>query len=230
MTKPTDAPPRQGWLAQGEAKEIIDVSPLVSERTAVFPGDVAFRRRVSMGFDQGHHLALSDVTTTLHIGAHADAPAHFGARGQTIDQRPLVRYFGLAQVVEVALPRGARILPKDVEGVLGSAGKVDAPRILFKTRSFPDPDRWNDDFNALSPELVHWLADRGVVTVGIDTPSVDPADSKALESHAAILERDLANLEGLVLEAAEPGLYILSALPLRLSGADAAPVRAVLLR
>jgi arylformamidase len=101
--------------------------------------------------------------------------------------------------------------------------------VLFKTGSFPDPNQWNGDFNALSPELIEHLADQGVVTVGIDTPSVDPADSKALESHQALFRRDVAVLEGLILNRVTPGVYTLVALPLALKDADASPVRAILL-
>jgi len=118
--------------------------------------------------------------------------------------------------------RGRRILPADLPG------PVQAPRLLLRTGSYPDPTRFNPGFASLSPALVHVLADQGVVLVGIDTPSVDPFDSKALESHQAILHRDLAILEGLVLDAVAPGLYTLIALPLRIPGADASPVRAVL--
>jgi arylformamidase len=64
--------------------------------------------------------------------------------------------------------------------------------------------------------------------VGIDTPSIDPADSKDLPSHAMVAAHDLAILEGVVLDHVEDGVYTLVALPLRLEGADASPVRAVL--
>ena len=108
------------------------------------------------------------------------------------------------------------------------SGAPQTPRVLFATGSFPDPNAWNEDFSSLSPELVHLLADAGVRLVGIDTPSVDPSTSKALESHSAVAQRDLAILEGLVLDGVAPGLYRLMAFPLKLSGADASPVRAVL--
>lgn len=203
--------------------KIWDISPPVHAGTAVFPGDVEFARNVSMDFPQDH-LALSSITTTLHIGAHADSSSHYHKDGKGIDQRPLERYLGPCQVIEVKLKRGERILPSHL---LGS--KIGAPRVLFKTGSFPDPDSWNNDFNSLSPELIELLADQGVVLVGIDTPSVDPSDSKGLESHQALYKRDLAVLEGIILDQVSPGLYTLVALPLRLKDADASPVRAILL-
>jgi arylformamidase len=105
---------------------------------------------------------------------------------------------------------------------------IQAPRVLFKTGSFPDPEHFNTDFCSLSPELVDHLAQAGVVLVGLDTPSVDPVDSKALQAHNAIYRADMAILEGVVLDAIAPGVYTLIALPLKIEGGDASPVRAVL--
>jgi arylformamidase len=69
---------------------------------------------------------------------------------------------------------------------------------------------------------------QGVKLIGVDTPSVDPFDSHDLPSHRAFLRCDMAILEGLVLKDVPDGLYELIALPLRLVGFDASPVRAVL--
>jgi arylformamidase len=202
--------------------QYIDISPVLRGSTAVFPGDTSFRRTENMSFKNGHHLDLSDVRTTLHVGAHTDAPSHYHREGKTIDQRSLSLYMGPCQVIEV-LGRHPRIKPEHVKD------KILAPRVLFKTNSFPDPDQWTDHFSALSPELIYFLKDHQVALVGIDTPSVDPATDKSLASHKAIFETDMAILEGIILSAASPGLYQLIALPLRIEQADASPVRAILL-
>ena len=130
---------------------------------------------------------------------------------------------GLCQVISVKLKPRERILPDHLQGQ-----KIRAPRVLFKTSSFDDPDNWNNDFNSLSPELIEWLAKEKVKLVGIDTPSVDPADDKVLHSHNCIYENNFAILEGIILKSVEDGLYTLIALPLKIKGADAAPVRAIL--
>ncbi len=176
-----------------------------------------------MSLAAGANIELSRVTTTLHLGAHADAPSHYVAGGASIGERNLAAYLGPCEVIAIELRPGERVLPHHLPG------PIRAPRVLFRTGTFPDPDRWNHDFGALSPELLHALADQGALLVGIDTPSVDPEDSPELPSHQALAARDLAVLEGLVLADVPPGLYTLIALPLRLSGADASPVRAVLL-
>ena len=105
---------------------------------------------------------------------------------------------------------------------------VTAPRLLLATGTFSDPEQFNEDFAALDPELVEQLGRQGVRLVGIDTPSVDLFDSKDLPAHRMFLKCDMAILEGLVLRDVPEGEYELIALPLRLVGFDASPVRAVL--
>jgi arylformamidase len=199
-----------------------DLSPRIHPGLAVWPGDVPFRREASLSMAEGANLDLSAIRSTVHLGAHADAPSHFLRGGTGIGDVDLAPYFGACQVVAVALPRGERILPAHL------TGPVKAPRILFRTSSFPDPDCFNEDFNSLSPELIDHLHGRGVVLVGLDTPSVDPFASKLLEAHQALARTGMRNLEGLLLEGVPEGLYTLIALPLRLDGADASPVRAIL--
>lgn len=201
-----------------------DISPVISRRTAVFPGDQLFESNVALSFQKGDHLALSSIRSTVHVGAHVDAPSHYHRDGVSIEKRDLKYYLGIAQVVTVKLPRGERILPRHIQNL-----KISATRVLFKTGSFPDPNHWNGDFNSLSPELIEDLSKKGVILVGIDTPSVDPAESKGLECHQAIYRANLAILEGIVLDQVPDGVYTLLALPLRIEGADASPVRAILL-
>ncbi len=202
--------------------EIYDISPLISEQTAVFPGDVAFERNVLMSQEQGAHLDLSSMTTTLHIGAHADAVSHYGPNEPGIDQKDLRTYMGHCQVIEVNTAFNQRISLHDFE-----INSVASPRVLFKTNSFR-PNEWSNDFVSLSPEVVQALADSGVLLVGLDTPSIDPATSKKLESHQAVLKNNMSILEGLVLEDVPVGQYQLIALPLKIKDGDASPVRAIL--
>jgi arylformamidase len=201
---------------------LIDISPLVSARIAVWPGDTPYGYTANLRFADGANLDLGEVRTTVHVGAHADASRHYHPDGAGIEARDLDLYHGECEVISVEVARGARITPDDLPHF------PTAPRVLFRTGTFPDPERFDEDFASFSPELLEQLADRGVRLVGIDTPSVDPFESKALESHQVLFERDMAVLEGLVLAHVDPGRYTLIALPLRLEGADASPVRAAL--
>jgi arylformamidase len=201
---------------------IIDISPPITPRLAVFPGDTPAGREVLMDMARGDALTLSTLRATVHLGAHADAPSHYGHPARSIDEQDLSIYMGPCQVIRVQNARGRRLAPRDIPAA------IHAERLLFATGTFPDPTVFNRDFAAIEPALVDHLADRGVKLIGIDTPSVDTADSKVLVAHHRFLARDVAILEGLVLDAVEPGRYELIALPLRLEGFDASPVRAVL--
>ena len=205
-------------------EHLIDISPRVSPDIAVWPGDVPFSRDVSCDLEEGDNFTLSSITTTVHLGAHTDAPNHYAKGAAGIGSRDLRYYYGPCQVVHVDIPSGGRILPEHVTASIG------AERVLFRTGSFPDLNHFAEHFNSLSPELVDWLHDQGVILVGIDTPSVDPFRDRELLSHNAIARHDMAILEGVVLEQVPEGSYTLIALPLRLEGVDASPVRAALLK
>ncbi|MFZ2490651.1 MAG: cyclase family protein [Thermoanaerobaculia bacterium] len=202
---------------------LLDISPLVDATIQVWPGDTPYTRTVNLDMAAGSSLTLSHIQTTVHVGAHADAPSHYSAEGEDIASRKLDYYVGACNVIDLEGIGARRIMPSDL------AGKhITAARVLFRTGSFPDPRSWPGEFASLSPELVDALHERGVVLVGIDTPSVDPFESKLLEAHQALAEHDMANLEGLVLDGVPEAEYELIALPLRLGGADGSPVRAVL--
>lgn len=202
---------------------MIDISPVIDPTIAVWPGDTPYVRTINVDMEKGGNLTLSDIRTTVHVGAHTDAPSHYLPDGQDIASRSLHYYIGPCSVIHVEGARGRRIMPNDLEGK-----RIMATRVLLRTGTFPDPRNWNDDFASLSPELVDWLHSLGVILIGIDTPSVDPFESKALEAHQALARHDMANLEGLVLDRVAEGRYELVALPLALAGADGSPVRAIL--
>lgn len=171
---------------------------------------------------RGDNLTLCTFHSTVHVGAHADAPSHYSKDGPSIGERSLDLYLGECQVIRVGAPAGGRIRPEAL------SDPVCAARVLFATGTYPDPESFNDDFAACTPELIDHLHGRGVRLVGIDTPSVDPFASKELPVHKRCLEHDMAILEGVRLDGVPAGVYELIALPLPLMGFDASPVRAVL--
>jgi arylformamidase len=201
----------------------IDISPVIDPTINVWPGDTPYARTVNVDMATGGNMTLSDIRTTLHVGAHADAPSHYTAGGEDIASRSLHYYIGPCVVLPIEGVQGRRIMPDDLAGK-----RILAARVLLRTGTFPDHRRWNNDFASLSPELVDWLHSLGVITIGIDTPSVDPFESKQLEAHQAFARHNMANLEGLVLDGVAEGRYELVALPLRIAGADGSPVRAIL--
>lgn len=201
---------------------IYDISPLIDERIAVWPGDTNFSRAWQCQIKDGSNIDLSTITTTVHIGAHADAPSHFHSDGVTIDRVAIEPYWGPCTVITVR--RRPLIMPEDVAPALAKGAR----RILVRTDTQPDRTVFPTDFSAFSPEAVRAMGAAGVVLIGIDTASVDPFSSKALPAHQELYRCNIRNLEGLSLEHVPDGEYELVAIPLKLAGGDASPVRAVL--
>jgi kynurenine 3-monooxygenase len=204
---------------------LFDITPAITPSLTVWPGDTPPSREILCDISRGDTVTLSTLRATVHLGAHADGPNHYGPGAPGIGERPLHYYIGPCQVITVAIARAQRIGP---EHLAGGIDAITQPRVLFRTSTFPDPESWNSDFAAVSVELIEALAARGVITIGIDTPSVDLQDSKDLPAHKAILKHDIAILEGLVLTDVPDANYELIAPPLRLMNYDASPVRALL--
>ena len=201
---------------------IYDITPPISPCLQVWPGDTPLTREVLLDMKRGDNITLSSLRATVHLGAHADAPSHYDAEGAAIDQRELSYYLGPCQVIRVAAERGSLVSPEAIQT------PIHAERILLATDTFPDPTQFNEDFAALSSALVDMLHGAGVCLIGIDTPSVDLFASRELLAHKTMLRYDMAILEGLALDGVPEGIYELVALPLKLVGFDASPVRAVL--
>ena len=199
-----------------------DISPPIDTGSPLFPGDTCYSQQWTAQIGPGCPVNLSAITMSPHIGAHADAPLHYGAGAATIGQVDLAPYLGPCRVIH-AIDCGPLVRPEH----LARAAARLPPRVLVRT-CMRAPTRWSSDFSAFAPETIAWLAGLGVRLVGIDSPSVDPAASKTLSSHRLLLAHDLRVLENLVLDEVAAGDYELIALPLKLTMADASPVRAVL--
>lgn len=204
---------------------IYDITPPVTSNMNVWPGDTPLSREVLCEIEKGATVTLSTLRTTVHLGAHADGPNHYGAGAPGIGERSLRYYIGPCQVIHAPGARGRRV---GVADIVGGLDQIATERVLIRTGSFPDFSNWNSDFAGLEASLVQSLHDKGVITVGVDTPSVDVQESKDLPAHKAFLRNDMAIIEGLMLSDVPPGRYELIALPLRLMGFDASPVRAIL--
>lgn len=194
---------------------IFDISPLVTQDSPVYPGDAPLRiKRVSEA-----PALVSAFGMSPHLGAHVDAPAHLHAAGEVADLS-LNRLLGSAQVL--ALSVAGEITPQALQGK-----PIVAERLLLKT-GFRLGTSWPEQFPYLSAESVDYLNQRHVRLIGIDTPSIDAAESEALPSHRRAVDAGMLILENLDLAAVGEGLYELIALPLKIRGLEASPVRAVL--
>ena len=203
-------------------KKLWDISPPIAADSPLFPGDAPYSQAWTARIGPDSPVNLSAITLSPHIGAHADAPLHYADGERSIGQLDLAPYLGPCRVIH-AIDCGALVRPEH----LAHAVTALPPRVLVRTCALA-PTRWSPQFSAFAPETLIWLAGQGVKLVGIDSQSVDPADSKTLDSHQELLAHDLRVLENLVLDSVPAGDYELIALPLKLTAADASPVRAVL--
>jgi arylformamidase len=201
-----------------------DISPPVDAASPVFPGDARYEQRWAATLGPGCPVNVSTITLSPHTGAHADAPLHYDPQGATIGALELAPYLGPCRVIH-AIGVAPLVLWQHLEHAIDDHLP---PRVLVRTYARMPFDRWDEALAAYAPETIERLADLGVTLVGIDTASIDPADSKSLDSHQVIRRRGLRVLENLVLDDVPEGDYELIALPLKLITADASPVRAVL--
>jgi arylformamidase len=200
-----------------------DISPPVRPGSPVFPGDTPYQQQWAATMGPGCPVNVSTLTLSPHVGAHADAPLHYDPQGAAIGELPLDPYLGRCRVIH-AIARGPLVTWEHLAHAVGEL----PPRVLVRTYERAPVDRWDAQLAAFAAATIERLADAGVQLVGIDTASIDPAESKTLPSHQVVRRRGLRVLENLVLDAVPEGDYELIALPLKLVTADASPVRAVL--
>lgn len=204
-------------------EKIWDISPAIGPGFPVFPGDAPFALRWTWTLGAQCPVNVSELTLSPHTGAHTDAPLHYAADGASIADVPLGTYLGPCRVIH-AMNVGPLVQPSHLEANLG-----DVPqRVLIRTYTTAPTQAWDPHFTALAPATIDLLHTRGVRLVGIDTPSIDPETSKTLDSHQRVRAHGMAILEGIVLDDVAEGDYELIALPLKIAGCDASPVRAVL--
>ncbi|PIT82693.1 arylformamidase [Limnohabitans sp. 15K] len=204
-------------------KKLWDISPPVDARSPVFPGDTPYTQQWASTLSDTCPVNVSAITMSPHVGAHADAPLHYDPQGAAVGALDLLPFMGRCRVIH-ALDAGPLITLAQLQHALADL----PPRVLVRTyRQFP-LTQFDTQLTAFHPATVQQLADLGVLLIGTDSASIDPAESKQLPSHQVIRQRGLRVLENLLLDGVPEGDYELIALPLKLMTADASPVRAVL--
>jgi arylformamidase len=200
-----------------------DISPPVDARSPVFPGDTPYTQQWAATFSDTCPVNVSAITMSPHVGAHADAPLHYDPHGAAVGALDLRPFLGHCRVIH-ALGAGPLITIAHLQHALADL----PPRVLVRTYRQCPVTQFDTHLTGFDPACVQHLADLGVLLIGTDSASIDPADSKQLPSHQAIRLRGLRVLENLLLDEVPEGDYELIALPLKLMTADASPVRAVL--
>jgi arylformamidase len=213
--------------------KIWDISRTLSNEFAEWPGDEPFRYRLTNEIVKGATVNLGAVSMSMHNGTHADARFHFDTNGESIEKAPLDLYLGRATVAD--LSQGfSRLKEKHlitIEDLRPHAEEIaTTSRLLVKTGRWSDSTVFPEKIPVLAADVPAWLQKNGVKLLGVDLPSMDDIDSKSLQNHRALGRAGIVIIESLDLSEVTPGIYNFAALPLKIAGADGAPVRAVLWR
>ncbi len=202
---------------------IIDISKEIHEDMIVYKNREAKRiKRSIVANHKENHFHESRIDTDLHCGSHSDAPLHMIEGGETIENISLDKYIGGCKVYDLTFVEEF-IYKKDIENLDIKAGD----RIIFKTKNSYDT-QYNTKFVYIEEDAAHYLVEKGIICIGIDAMSVE-RDKAGHPTHKIILSAGIAVLEDLQLKDVPEGSYFLSALPLKIRGAEASPVRAVLI-
>lgn len=199
-----------------------DVSVVTRVGTPEWPGDTPFSCGWSARIADGSSVNLTSITSSPHVGTHADAPLHVRDGAPAAEALPIDAFIGTALVLDAS---GA---PRDIGPELAERIPVGTTRLLLRTGMTIASGRFPDDWPALTAEAAALLVQRGLRLLGVDAPSVDRRASVRLEVHHALFAGGSCVLENLDLREVSEGRYELLAPPLRWAGVDAAPVRAVL--
>lgn len=200
-----------------------DISVVVREGTPEWPGDTPFSCRWTWEIVRGANVNVSAVTMSPHIGTHADAPLHVRNGAPDSEALPIAAFIGRATVLTVA-PDAAEVAPEQLGRAL--AGGVE--RLLLRTGRTIGSGTFPETWPSLGEASVRHLVQRGLRLLGVDAPSVDARHSTTLAVHHILFDGGAYNLENLDLRGVPDGEYELVAVPLRIRGLDAAPVRAIL--
>jgi len=209
--------------------KIFDISLTMHPGMVVWPGDPAIQMYRLTKIEDGDNCNVTFLSTAVHAGTHVDAPYHFLADGTTIETLPLDVLVGPAQVVQI--PEDVSVIDRKVlENIEFIPG---VPRILFKTRNMKIREagdrQFDPTFVAVSDDAATLLLENGIQLVGVDYLSVAPFNNSR-RTHEILLGAKVVLLEGINLDAVDPGLYTLYCLPLKLAGSDGAPARTILVQ
>jgi arylformamidase len=197
----------------------------VSPSTPEWPGDTPWTCGWTSLISSGASVNLSTVTSSPHVGTHADAPLHVRDGWAGSHELPLEAFYGSVVVVDVTGIEGE--ISFEVLEPLIAPHRLE--RLILKTGctvgSGTFPGRWP----TVSETCARALLGLGIRLLGVDAPSVDARESRSLPVHKMLFSGNAFILENLELRRTPPGRYELIAFPLKIMSLDAAPVRAILI-
>ena len=202
----------------------IDLTIPLANDIVVWPGDPRFRRELLADIQAGDECNVSAVNMSVHTGTHVDAPGHYLPDGAGVESLSFNALIGPARVLS------CMGLPEITADFLKQVRIEPGQRLLFKTDNSADlvhGREFSNNYVSLSPDAAEYLAETGVLTVGVDYLSVGSDDERGALTHRVLLQAGICIIEFLDLSALEPGDYEMICLPLKLMGSDGAPARVI---
>jgi arylformamidase len=201
-----------------------DISVTLSPSTPEWPGDTPWSCGWSATITNGGSVNLSSITSSPHVGTHADAPLHVRDGWPGSHELPLEAFYGPVAVIDVSQMNGEVGFDK-IEPLI-AAFRLE--RLILKTSCTVAAGSFPDDWPFISESCARTLVGLGLKLLGVDAPSVDARDSKSLAVHKMLFSGNTFILENLDLRRTPAGTYELIAFPVKMMSLDAAPVRAIL--
>ncbi len=203
----------------------IDITIPVKTDQLQFPGDEKCRIETRKQINRGDSYNTTHIAMAAHTGTHIDAPYHFDNTWKKIHELEPGHFIGRAKVLDLSTCEKS-ISKADLMNHPIAQGDI----ILLKTHNSRCvlSDNFTEDFVYLEADAAGYLAEKGIVTLGIDYLSIDAADSTDFPAHHALLGSGIVVIEGLVLKDVPAGLYDIAALPLKILNGDGAPARVMI--
>jgi arylformamidase len=208
--------------------KVIDLSHKISEDMPVFPGTLPPKIKIESTIAEDG-FREREITMFSHVGTHIDAPAHVLASGKTLDQFPIAKYAGSCCVVNLARLKSKVI---DLDFLIGFhciIEKHDFVLLMSNWSQKWSTEAYYQDYPVLHSEAAEWLTGfPNIKGIGVDASSIDGIESKNLENHKILLEKDIIIVENLnKLDTLPVKEFSFSCFPLKHTEADGSPVRAV---
>tara|TARA_B100000886_G_scaffold285769_1_gene210260 strand:- start:340 stop:978 length:639 start_codon:yes stop_codon:yes gene_type:complete len=207
--------------------EMIDITVPYTVDLPLWPGDPKPRMDFIKCISNGSRCNVSRIEAGVHFGTHLDAPCHFIEGGKSVDELDLAVLVGECILIEVS----------DVQAITtqhlqNAAIPPGTERLLIKTKNsqlWANPKhKFKRDFAAITPDAAKWIVENKIKLIGIDYLSVQLFNDRVSTTHLVLLKAETVIVEALDLRLPAPGKYKITCLPLKLVGADGAPVRAFL--
>jgi arylformamidase len=207
-----------------KGKRVIDITSPIRQGMPVYPGDPEPMIRQVCSIEQDG-FALSMITVGSHTGTHVDAPSHVLEKGISVDMLPPESFIGRAILLDVSCI-GDHICAEHLENAWKEIGPGEGTEVLLLKTGSGDSVEKACNF-CLKEDIASWVHDKGLKVLGIDAFSIE--NEKHLPLHRSLLLQGINIIECLDLGQAKKGYYTFICLPLKITGCDGAPARAILI-